>query len=101
MVWQLGLAVKNMHSHGILHRDLKPSNIMLDAALNVLLGDFGGTKDQESINTGAIQTGITTWGWADLSARHHNFTIKSEAYAFALCIYYILHGESLYTKSDP
>jgi len=40
----------NMHGHGILHRDLKPQNIMLDAHLNVLLGDFGGTKDQESID---------------------------------------------------
>jgi serine/threonine protein kinase len=90
-----------MHSLGILHRDLKPSNIMLDAELVVLLGDFGGTKDRESTMRGDLQTGITTWGWADLSARHRNFTIRSEAYAFALCAYYILHGESLFTKADP
>jgi serine/threonine protein kinase len=60
----------NMHGYGILHRDLKPANIMLDAGLNALLGDFGGTKDQESIVKGDEQTGLTSWGWADSYARN-------------------------------
>ena len=52
IVWQLCCAVINMHDYGIYHRDLKPANIMLGAGLNALLGDFGGTKDQESVIQG-------------------------------------------------
>lgn len=37
-----------MHSLGILHRDLKHHNIMLSAELDVLLGDFGATKEEVS-----------------------------------------------------
>jgi len=101
MVWQLCLAVRNMHGHGILHRDLKPANIMLDACRNVLLGDFGGTKDQDSIDRGGEQTGLTSWGWADVDARWKKFSSTSEVYAFALCAYYLLHAEPLYTRDDP
>lgn len=39
-----------MHGLGILHRDLKPHNIMVSANVDVLLGDFGATKAEESIN---------------------------------------------------
>jgi len=101
MVWQLCLAVRNMHGHGILHRDLKPANIMLDACRNVLLGDFGGTKDQDSIDRGVEQTGLTSYGWADSDARWKKFSSTSEVYAFALCAYYLMHAEPLYTRDDP
>jgi len=101
IIWQLCCAVMNMHGHGILHRDLKPANIMLDAHLNALLGDFGGTKDQETIDKGGQQTGLTSWGWADSNARCRNFNKASEVYAFALCAYYILHGEPLFSRKDP
>jgi serine/threonine protein kinase len=38
---QLVLALKTVHSRGIVHRDIKPENIMLDDDLNIALSDFG------------------------------------------------------------
>ena len=35
------LALKTVHSRGIVHRDIKPENIMLDDDLNIALSDFG------------------------------------------------------------
>ena len=73
---------------------------MLDSNKDILLGDFGGTKDQASIHEGGPQTGTYSWGWADMNARFSKFDYKSEVYAFGLNAYYILHGEPLFSRQD-
>ena len=48
LVLQTAWAVEYAHSHSIVHRDLKPSNILVDAAGQVRLLDFGIGKMLES-----------------------------------------------------
>ena len=50
LIYQLVQALEHMHSLGVYHRDLKPRNVMLSSMLTVLLGDFGGTTDQERLD---------------------------------------------------
>jgi serine/threonine protein kinase len=50
LIYQLVQALEHMHSLGVYHRDLKPRNIMLSSMLTILLGDFGGTTDQEHLD---------------------------------------------------
>lgn len=42
---EIALAVKNLHSMGIIYRDLKPENILLDAKGHIKLTDFGTVKE--------------------------------------------------------
>ncbi|KAI6649825.1 cGMP-dependent protein kinase 1 isoform 2 [Oopsacas minuta] len=42
---QITLALEHLHSHGIIYRDLKPENIMLSQSGNIVLTDFGMSKE--------------------------------------------------------
>jgi serine/threonine protein kinase len=100
LVFQLCSALKNMHDLGIYHRDLKPQNLMISKCVRLLLGDFGATKDEKSLKGSTKQTWLFTEYFADSEARTGNFAPPSDVYAFALCAYFILHGEQLYSDAN-
>jgi len=100
IVFEMSSALKEVHSNDLVHKDLKPENIMVEEDGTIRLGDFGGTKDQASIQTDSNQTGVFTWGWADSNARIGKYSKECEVYAFGLNAYYILYAEPLFTRDD-
>ena len=100
MVFEISSAMNVVHAMGLLHRDLKHVNVMIDEHGHIKLADFGGTKDQGSVDAGGNQTGLFTWGWADHQARAGKYSKESEVYGFACPGYFILHAETLFTRDD-
>jgi NIMA (never in mitosis gene a)-related kinase 1/4/5 len=100
LVFQMCCALKHMHDLKIYHRDLGPRNLFVSKSIRLLVGDFGATKDEESLKGNAGQTGIYTDFFADSEARTGKFAPPSDVYAFALCAYFILHGEQLYSDTN-
>ena len=66
----------------------------------MLLEDFGATKDEQSLHNNSKQTGLFSKYFADSEARSGRFGPASVVYAFALCAYYILHGEPLFSEKN-
>jgi serine/threonine protein kinase len=101
-VLQLCSALKKVHEKGILHRDLKPQNLLLASNRKdkLLLADFSGTKDEQSIHAGGKQTGVFSKFWADSNARAGKYSKESEVYAFGLCAHYLIWGQPLFDEDN-
>lgn len=48
LIYNLLLAVKYIHSTGIMHRDLKPSNILITEKCTIKICDFGFARNFKS-----------------------------------------------------
>jgi serine/threonine protein kinase len=83
IIYDIAVAVKYLHKHGMLHRDIKGANILLDANDNAKLSDFGATKDIH-YDDGYI---FGTAPYIAPEVMDHQYSEKSDIYALIMTLW--------------
>jgi len=98
-------AVQAAHAGGVLHRDLKPSNILIDAAGEPLVSDFGLAKrlqDSDSVtHTGAILGTPCYMSPEQAAGSRGDIGPTSDVWSLGAILYQTLCGRPPFQASTP
>lgn len=91
---QIAEGLKAAHAAGLIHRDIKPGNILLDAAGNAKIVDFGLALLLETSGTAkATEIWATPYYVPPETIEGHPEDFRSDMYAFGATLYHALAGK--------
>lgn len=98
-------AVQSAHARGVLHRDLKPSNILIDAAGEPRVSDFGLAKRLEAgdsvTHTGAILGTPCYMSPEQAAGSRGDVGPTSDVWSLGAILYQMLTGRPPFQASNP
>lgn len=91
--------IKFLHDNKIIHRDLKCSNVYVNGTDgNIVIGDFGISRVTST--NGMATTVVGTPEFMAPEIYNSNYTIKSDIYAFGMCLLEISTNHLPYTECE-
>jgi WD40 repeat protein len=104
LVQKVAEAIEHAHQRGVLHRDLKPGNILLDAANEPYVTDFGIALEMEGAAgltlTGDVLGTPPYMAPEALEGGHGKSSPASEVYALGAILFHLLTGRTPFTGTS-
>ena len=97
---QVADALAYAHKRGVLHRDIKPSNLLLDAAGNVWVTDFGLAKFEEGEDLSQSQDLVGTMRYMAPERFRGVSDRRCDVYALGATLYELLTLRPVFEGAD-
>jgi len=106
LLGQIARAVDYAHKHGVLHRDLKPANVLIDAAGEPHLTDFGLAKVLGRERTSGTDSGMVMGTPAFMAPEQASGETKrvstaADIYSLGAILYAMLTGHPPFHAATP
>jgi serine/threonine protein kinase len=90
---QIGEALQEAHSHGIVHRDVKPENIMINTKNQIKVMDFGLAKLKGSLKLTKTRSTVGTLAYmAPEQIEGGEVDARSDIFSFGVVLFEMLSG---------
>jgi serine/threonine protein kinase len=97
-VAEIGLALVELHSKGIVYRDLKPENVLIAADGHLKLTDFGLSKRIGSHTTGSFCGSIDYMAPEIVQGAQYSYEVDS--WALGVLTYHLIFGKAPFSDRN-